>query len=103
MFKNQLETTMQPSLSLQSQLTHFIFAGIAALAVVPFPVSAQSFPDRPIRLTVGFPPGTGPDVLARLVSQRVSEQIKQPVVIDNKPGAGAQIATQAVARSAADG
>lgn len=94
---------MQPSLSLQSQLTHFIFAGIAALAVVPFPVSAQSFPDRPIRLTVGFPPGTGPDVLARLVSQRVSEQIKQPVVIDNKPGAGAQIATQAVARSAADG
>lgn len=93
---------MSHPLSLQSRLRRFVFASIA-LAALPLYVSAQSFPDRPIRLTVGFPPGTGPDVLARLVGQRVSDQTKQPVIIDNKPGAGAQIATQAVARSPADG
>ncbi len=94
---------MRQPLSLQSRLGRLVFFGLAALAIAPVSVSAQSFPDRPIRLTVGFPPGTGPDVLARLVGQRVSEQVKQPVIIDNKPGAGAQIATQAVARSPADG
>jgi tripartite-type tricarboxylate transporter receptor subunit TctC len=64
---------------------------------------AQSFPDKPLRLTTGFPPGTAPDLLARILGQRLGELLKQPVVVDNKPGAGAQIATQSVARSAADG
>ncbi|HAX20320.1 MAG TPA: tripartite tricarboxylate transporter substrate binding protein [Hydrogenophaga sp.] len=64
---------------------------------------SQTFPDKPIRLTVGFPAGSGPDVLARVVGQRLSELIKQPVVIDNKPGAGGQIATLTVARGPADG
>lgn len=64
---------------------------------------AQTFPDKAIRMSVGFPPGTGPDVLARLVAQRAGELLKQPVVVDNKPGAGGQIASQQVAKSAADG
>jgi tripartite-type tricarboxylate transporter receptor subunit TctC len=64
---------------------------------------AQTFPDKPIRMSVGFPPGTGPDVLARLVAQRAGELLKQSVVVENKPGAGGQIASQQVAKSAPDG
>jgi len=75
----------------------------AALAVAPALSFAQSFPDRSVRLNVGFPPGTGPDVLARLVGQRAGELLKQPVVIENRAGAGAQIASQQVAKSLGDG
>lgn len=64
---------------------------------------AETFPDRPIKLSVGFPAGTGSDLLARVVAQRMSELIKQAVVVDNRPGAGGQIATQLVAKGAADG
>lgn len=64
---------------------------------------SQTFPEKPIRVSVGFPPGTGPDLLARVVTQRLSELIRQPVIVDNKPGAGAQIATVQVAKSAPDG
>lgn len=74
-----------------------------AAAISATAVHAQNTTERPIRLVVGFPPGTGPDVLARLVAIKLSEQTKQPVVVDNKPGAGAQIATQLVAKSPADG
>jgi tripartite-type tricarboxylate transporter receptor subunit TctC len=64
---------------------------------------AQAFPDKPLRMTVGFPPGTGPDVIVRLLGGRLSELIGQQVVVDNKAGAGGQIATQAVAKGSADG
>jgi tripartite-type tricarboxylate transporter receptor subunit TctC len=82
-------------------LAVFIFC-FTALAI-SIPASAQNFPDKPIRMAVGFPPGTGPDILARVVGVKLSEILKQPVVIDNKPGAGAQIATQQIAKSPADG
>ncbi|MEK8045974.1 Bug family tripartite tricarboxylate transporter substrate binding protein [Ideonella margarita] len=64
---------------------------------------AQAFPDRQLKLTVGFPPGTGPDVVARLIGQKLGENLKQTLVIDNRAGAGGQIGTQAVAKSAPDG
>lgn len=76
---------------------------LLAATVLQAPAHAQAFPDRAVRLNVGFPPGTGPDVLARLVGQRVGELLKQPVVVENKPGAGAQIASQQVSKSPADG
>ncbi|MDN3920691.1 Bug family tripartite tricarboxylate transporter substrate binding protein [Roseateles violae] len=57
----------------------------------------------PLKLIVGFPPGTGPDVVARLLAQKVGETGKQNVVVDNRAGAGGQIAAQAVAKSPADG
>ncbi|MBL0418721.1 tripartite tricarboxylate transporter substrate binding protein [Ramlibacter sp. AW1] len=63
----------------------------------------QAYPDRPIRLTVGFPPGTGPDTVARIVSQKLVERLKQPMTVDNRTGAGGQIAVQGVAKSAPDG
>lgn len=76
----------------------------ASLALAsPALVFAQTYPDRPVKLTVGFPPGTGPDVVTRLLGQKLESGLKQAVVIDNRAGAGGQIATQAVAKSAADG
>lgn len=79
-------------------------AGACALTVLsPSLVSAQGYPDRPVKLAVGFPPGTGPDTVARFMSQKMADNLKQQVVIDNRTGAGGQIAVQAAARSAPDG
>jgi tripartite-type tricarboxylate transporter receptor subunit TctC len=74
-----------------------------SLSAVPGLALAQAFPDRPLKLSVGFPPGTGPDVVARLLGQKLGELVKQQVVVENKAGAGGQIAAQSVAKSAADG
>lgn len=71
----------------------------AALACLPAWGWAQQGGDRPLRLVVGFPPGTGPDVVARTLAQRWGSH----VVVDNRAGAGGQIAAQAVAKSAPDG
>ena len=81
-----------------------LLTGSLALALLcPVFAQAQSYPDKPVKLTVGFRPGSGPDVVTRLVGQKLGELLKQQVVIDNKPGAGGQIATQGVAKSPADG
>lgn len=78
-------------------------AALLGSLATPATSVAQAFPDRSIKLIVGFPAGTGPDLLARVVGQKLAENLKQPVVIDNKPGAGGQIATQTVAKGPADG
>jgi tripartite-type tricarboxylate transporter receptor subunit TctC len=83
--------------------------GIAALAALAIhPASAQgdaaaNFPNRPIRLIVGFAAGGGNDLFARLVGQKLSENIGQPVIIENKPGAGGRIAVEYVKSQPADG
>ncbi|MBI1991427.1 MAG: tripartite tricarboxylate transporter substrate binding protein [Betaproteobacteria bacterium] len=64
---------------------------------------AQSFPVRPIRIVVGFPPGGGVDVLARILGPKMSESLGQPVVVDNRVGAGGTIASDVVARATPDG
>jgi tripartite-type tricarboxylate transporter receptor subunit TctC len=64
---------------------------------------AQPFPSQPIRLVVPFAPGGGSDIIARVLSEPLSKQLGQPVVIDNKPGAGATIGADIVAKSNADG
>jgi len=74
----------------------------AALLCLPAAAFAQ-YPDAPIRLNVGFPPGTGPDIVARTLSQQLGQRLHQSVVVENRAGAGGQIAAQAVARSPADG
>jgi tripartite-type tricarboxylate transporter receptor subunit TctC len=76
---------------------------LAAAALAPLGAWAQAWPDRPLRLAVGFPPGTGPDVVARLLASALGERLGQQVVVENKAGAGGQIAAQAVAKSPADG
>ena len=76
--------------------------GLAALVVLA-PASAQTFPDKPVRLVVPFPPGGATDALARLMGEKLSERWKQPVVIENKPGANTMLGTDVVAKSAPDG
>src|SRR5213075_859540 len=66
-------------------------------------VAAQAYPSKPIRFVVPYPAGGPLDTVARLLGQKVSESLKQPVVVDNKPGAGGNIGADAVAKSAPDG
>lgn len=68
------------------------------------PVSSQQqYPNKPVKVIVQFPPGGAPDLVARTVAQKLSERLGQPFVVENQTGAGGNIATGAVARSAADG
>lgn len=78
-------------------------AALTSLAFVPGLASAQGYPDRAVKLSIGFPPGTGPDIVGRLIGQKLGEYLKQPLVIDNRAGAGGQLAVQAVAKSPPDG
>jgi tripartite-type tricarboxylate transporter receptor subunit TctC len=78
-------------------------ASAAGLSVVASPGPAQAYPSRPIRLLVGFAPGGGQDILARLIGNWLSERLGQQIVIENRPGQAASIAAEAVVRSAPDG
>src|SRR5215468_9251787 len=78
-------------------------AGAAALPAVSRIARAQTYPSRPVRWIVGFPPGGGADTVARIAGQWLSDRLGQPVIIENKPGAGTNIATEAVVRAPADG
>jgi len=78
-------------------------AGAVALPAVSRIAKAQAYPTRPVRIIVGFPPGGGADILARLIAQSLSERLGQPFVVDNRPGAGTTIATASVVRAPADG
>ena len=77
---------------------------LAALCAIAAPlVQAQKFPDKPIRFIVPFPPGGGNDILARVIAPKMAESLGQPVVIDNRAGAGGNIGTDIAAKSAPDG
>src|SRR5262245_15226053 len=78
-------------------------AGAAALPAVSRFAWAQAYPTRPVRLIVGSPPGGVVDLYARLIGQWLSERLGQPFVIENRPGAGGNIGTEAVVRAAPDG
>ena len=78
-------------------------AGAAALPVVSRIARAQAYPSRPVRIIVGFAPGGATDIMARLMGQSLSERLRQPFVIENKPGAATNIATEAVVNAAPDG
>ena len=78
-------------------------AGAAALPAVSRIAWAQTYPSRPVRIIVGFAAGGATDILARLMGQWLSERLGQPFVIENRPGAGSNIATEAVVRAPPDG
>src|SRR6476620_1780550 len=76
---------------------------VASAALTLCAAQAQTYPTKPVSLVVGFAPGGSADILARLLAQKLGSSLGQPVIVDNKPGAGATIATAAVAASKPDG
>ena len=84
------------------QVLHLAACAAALPAVSRF-AFAQAYPTRPVRIVVGFPPGGGADITARLIGQWLSERLGQPFIIENRPGAGSNTATEAVVRAPADG
>ena len=79
------------------------YLGLFLLALPCGTALSQAYPTRPVRMMVGFPPGGGTDVVARIISPRLSENLGQPVVIENRPGATGTVAAAMVAKSPADG
>jgi len=84
---------------------HFLqwAAGAAVLFAIPHLAEAQSYPTRPVHLIVGFPAGGPADIAARLTAQWLGERLGQQVIVENRPGAGMNLATEAVIRAPADG
>lgn len=80
-----------------------VITSISLLLLAVSAIQAADYPARPVRFVLGFPPGGASDTMARVVGTRLSENLGQPVVIDNRPGAGGNIAAEIVARSAPDG
>src|SRR5687767_2915439 len=79
-----------------------LFAGVA-LAAFATAAAAQDYPTKPIKLIVPFPPAGGTDIMSRVVAQKLADNTKWNVVVDNRPGAGGNIGVDAAAKSAADG
>jgi len=75
----------------------------AALAVLPIAAGAQSYPTKPVRILVGFAPGGGTDIMARAVAAKLSEVTKQQFIVENRPGANANVAAKIAADAPADG
>lgn len=92
--------TAASSKARRTSVVALVAIGIAALAM---PCSAQGFPERPIRLIVPFPPGGPTDIVARPLAQLLGESLKQPVVVENRGGAGGSLGADLVAKSGADG
>jgi tripartite-type tricarboxylate transporter receptor subunit TctC len=89
-------------LSLRRQFL-YLAAGAAALPAVSRIAQAQTYPSRPVRIIVGFAPGGATDISARLIGQWLSERLGQQFVVENRPGAGANIAMEAIAKAQPDG
>ena len=77
--------------------------GAAALPAFSHIARAQTYPSRPVRLILGYAPGNAPDIVARLIGEWLSERLGQPFIIENRPGAGTNIGTEAVVRAPANG
>jgi tripartite-type tricarboxylate transporter receptor subunit TctC len=74
-----------------------------ALGVLPATVAAQQYPTKPIRMLIGFAPGGGTDIIGRIVASKLSESLKQQILVDNRGGASGQIAAEQLAKAAPDG
>jgi tripartite-type tricarboxylate transporter receptor subunit TctC len=80
-----------------------LWAGLAGLSAVALPAQAQDYPNKPVRVIVPFAPGGSADVFGRFIAQRLQEAMGQNFIIDNRPGAGSVVGTDAVAKAAPDG
>ncbi|MDH4375087.1 MAG: tripartite tricarboxylate transporter substrate binding protein [Ramlibacter sp.] len=99
-----MKHTSNHSLPRRSTLGLLAASGLALAAGMPQLASAQAaFPSRQVTLVVPFPPGGGPDLAARIIGEKLAPRLGQPVVVDNKPGAGALVGASFVAKAPADG
>lgn len=89
--------------TLQDPIRRICFVSAFLATVYPSLLHAQQYPNKPIRFVVPFPPGGGNDLLARITSQKISDSLGQPIIIENRPGASGQVGTEYVARSTPDG
>ena len=80
-----------------------VAAGITVALAVPFSTIAQTFPSKPLRIIVPFPPGGAADVTARVLGEHMTKSLGQPILIENRPGAGAVIGYETGARAPGDG
>src|ERR1700691_4754570 len=81
----------------------FLHLAAATLSAIPRIASAQAYPARPVHVIVGYGAGSGPDIIARLIGHWLSERLGQPCIVENRPGAGSNIGTEAVVRAPPDG
>jgi len=81
----------------------YLAAGATVLATAPRIAGAQAYPTRPVRLIIGFPPGSASDILARIISQWLTERLGRSVIVEAKPGAGGNISVQTALAAPADG
>ena len=84
------------------QISSLLF-GLLALLIVGSSAAQSNYPEKPIRVVVGFPPGSRPDIVARLLGQKLTEVLGKPVVVENIAGAAGNIAAERVAKAAPDG
>jgi tripartite-type tricarboxylate transporter receptor subunit TctC len=89
-------------MSARYRILALLLAGLGLLGLAA-PAGAQSYPNKPVRWIVGYPPGGATDIMARLIGHRLSEKLGQQFVIENKPGAGNNIGTESVVNAAPDG
>lgn len=92
----------RPNLSRRQTLATALALGLTDLAPQAALAQAPAWPSRPLKLLVGFPPGSSPDLMARLLAEPLAQALGQPVVVENRPGAGGNIAADAVARATDD-
>ncbi len=81
----------------------FIALALACFLVLPHPARAQTYPSRPVTIIVAQPPGGGTDIIARIIANQLSQQLSQPFVVENRPGAGTVVGTATAANAAPDG
>jgi tripartite-type tricarboxylate transporter receptor subunit TctC len=98
-------TTPVPGQAMELQRRSFLLlaAGVAGLSIAGPEARAGSYPSRPVRIIVGFPPGGPADIHARLAAKWLTERLGQPFIVENKPGAGGNLGTEAVVHAPADG
>jgi tripartite-type tricarboxylate transporter receptor subunit TctC len=101
--EHQRRVTQEVAMRLCRRRLLHLAAGAAALPVLPRIARAQGYPTRPVHIIVGFPPGGQIDVIARLIGQSLAERLRQAFIIENRPGAGGNIGTEAVVRAPPDG
>jgi tripartite-type tricarboxylate transporter receptor subunit TctC len=94
---------MDNAMTLSRRRLLCLAAATSALPTLPRIAAAQTYPTRPLRLVIGYPPGGSADITARLIGQWLSERLGQPVVIESRPGAGTNIATETVVNAPPDG